>query len=108
MVLDVPNALIQTSIPSKKDGEEKVITKIIDVIVDIILGLDSETYRKNVVFENGKKVIYFVVLREIYGMLVAALLFYNCFIENLKILDLSSIITIHVCSNKTNLARNIQ
>ena len=79
MVLDVPNALIQTSIPSKKDGEEKVITKIIGVIVDIILGLDSETYRKNVVFENRKKVIYVYTLREIHVIIVAALLFYMKF-----------------------------
>ena len=28
-------------------------------------------------FENGKKMIYFIVLREIYRMLVSALLFYK-------------------------------
>ena len=35
--------------------------------------MDSETYRKYVVFENGNKVIYVVVLREIYLMLVSEL-----------------------------------
>ena len=31
--------------------------KIIGVNVDMLLELDSETYSKHVVFENGKKVI---------------------------------------------------
>ena len=31
------------------------------------------------VFENGKKVIYFFVLGAVYGMLAAALLFYKNF-----------------------------
>ena len=36
------------------------------------------------VFENGKKVIYVVVLRAISRMLVAALLFYNKFCGDLE------------------------
>ena len=79
MVMDVPNAFIQTNMPPNKYSEERVIVKIIGVLVDMLLELDSETYSKNMVFENGKKVIHVVVLREIYGMLVAALLFYNKF-----------------------------
>ena len=45
--------------------------------MDILFELDSETYRKQVVFENGKKLIYVVVLRQICGLLVSALLFYS-------------------------------
>ena len=45
----------------------------------MILELDSETYSKHTVFENGKKVIHFFVFREIYGMLAAALYFYKKF-----------------------------
>ena len=37
MVLDVPNAFIQTNIPTKKYGEEEVITKITGVLVDILV-----------------------------------------------------------------------
>ena len=48
---------------------------IIGVLVDMLVELDIETYRKHAVFENGKRDIYVVVLREIYEMLVAALLF---------------------------------
>ena len=36
------------------------------------------------VFENGKKVIYVVVLREIYGILVVLLLFYKGFCRDLE------------------------
>ena len=34
------------------------ILKIIGALVDMLLELDSETYSKHVVFENGKKLIY--------------------------------------------------
>ena len=70
MITDVPNAFIHTNMPPNKCFEEMVIMKTIGVLVDILLELDSKTYGKNVVFENGKKVIYVVVLRAIYGILL--------------------------------------
>ena len=39
--------------------------------------MDGETCSEHVLFEKGKKLIYVVVLRSIYDMLVASLLFYN-------------------------------
>ena len=45
----------------------------------MLLELYSETYIKNVVFENGKKVIYVAVLRAIYGMVVSDILLYKEF-----------------------------
>ena len=51
--------------------------KIIGVLVDMLAELECGIYRKHVVFENGDKVIYVIVLREIYGIIVAELLFYN-------------------------------
>ena len=60
IVLDVTNAFIHTNMPPKENGEERVIMKTTGVLVDILLELDSETYRKHVVFENGKKLIYAV------------------------------------------------
>ena len=58
--------------------------KFTGVLVDILSELDIETYSKNVVFENGKKEIYVVVLRVIYGMFVVALLFYKTFCGDLE------------------------
>ena len=42
-----------------------VLIKITGVIVDMLVKIDRETYRKHMVFENGKKAIYVVLLREI-------------------------------------------
>ena len=66
MFLDVPNAFIQKTIPPKKDDKEREIIKTTYVIVDVLVELDSDMYRKHMVFENGKKVIYVVLLRAIY------------------------------------------
>ena len=50
MVLDVINTLIHNNIPTKKYVEERVIMKITDVLVDMIVGLDSETNSNHMVF----------------------------------------------------------
>ena len=84
MVLDVPNAFIQNKLTPKKDGEERVIIQITGVLVDMLLGLDRNTYSKHVVLLNGNKVIYVVVLTSIYGILVAGLLFYKNFRGHLE------------------------
>ena len=96
MFMDDPNTLIQTNMPQNKYGKERVIMKIICVLVEILVKLDSDTYRKNVEFENGKIVICVVVLREIYGMIVDVILLYKNFCGDLENLYLSSILTIHV------------
>ena len=57
MVLDIHNAFIQTNIPPKKEGEERVIIKLTGVLVDMIVKRGSEEYRKHVIFENKKKFI---------------------------------------------------
>ena len=84
MALDVPNTLTYTNMIPNKYGEERVIMKITGMLVDMIFELDIETYKKHVVFENGKKVIYDVVMRAIYGMLVADLLLYAKFCGDLE------------------------
>ena len=76
IVLYVPNGFIQTNMPPKKYGKLIAIMKVTGVLVDMLPEMDIETYRNHVVFENGDKVIYFFVLREIYEKFVSALLFY--------------------------------
>ena len=83
MGADVPNAFIQTSLPKRK-GEERVVMKITGKLVDWLVELAPETYRGYVVTERGKKVLYVVVLRAIYGMLEAALLWYRKFKVDLE------------------------
>ena len=83
MSADVPNTFIQTKLP-KIDGEDRVIMKITGDLVDILLSINPDLYSEYVVYENGNKVLYVEVLRAIYGMLIAALLFYRKFKTDLE------------------------
>ena len=66
------------------DGEEWVTMKIAGVLVDMLVQLNPEIYGPYIVFEKQQKVIYVQVLKAIYGMLQAALLWYNKFREELE------------------------
>ena len=83
MVLHVTNKFTQTNILPNKYGEEMIIIKIIGVLVDMLLKLDNKTFCKYIVFENGYKVIYVIVLKSIYAILVGFLLIYNFFFPRL-------------------------
>ena len=84
LIADVPNAFIQVHMPEVKPGEDRVTMKITGVLVDLLIELDANKYGHHVVFEKGRKVVYVVVKRAIYGMLVASLLWYKKFTEDLK------------------------
>ena len=84
MTADVPNAFIQAPMSEVKPGKERVMMKITGVLVDMLVQLSPEVYGPYVVFENGQKVIYVQVLRAIYGMLQAALLWYKEFRKDLE------------------------
>ncbi len=84
MTNDVPNAFIQSHLEQPKPGEDRVIMKITGVLVDMLVALAPELYGPFIVFENGKKVLYVVVLKAIYGMLVAALTWYKQFRKDLE------------------------
>ena len=76
MTADVPNAFIQAQM-SIEEGKEQVIMKITGVLVDLIVEKASEAYGPFVTFENEEKVLYVQVLCALYGMHVAALLWYK-------------------------------
>jgi len=87
MTMDIPNAFIQTELPQPEKGDDRVIMKITGELVNVLVKLNPDTYEGYLVYENGRKVIYVVVLRAIYRMLVASLLFYKKFrkdLENIK------------------------
>ena len=77
MSTDIPNAFIQAPLENKLG--ECVIMKITGVLVDILLEKSPSKYMDYVVYEKGKKVIYIVCLKAIYGMLIAALEWYKKF-----------------------------
>ena len=58
--------------------------KITGVLVDMMMEIAPQTYGKFVVYKKGRKVLYVVVLKAIYGMLQAALLWYKKFRNDLE------------------------
>lgn len=58
--------------------EERVFMKFEKEFVDIMCEVNPE-YREHVRMENGKKVLYVQVLKEIYGMIESALRWYKLF-----------------------------
>ena len=83
MVADVLNPFIQATIDIK-DGQEKIIMKITGELVDIMVKIALHKYAKYVVYENGRKTIYVVVLQAIYGMLISTLRWYQKFCKDLE------------------------
>jgi hypothetical protein len=84
MTCNIPNAFIQAYLPKKEPGEDRVVMKIIGVLVDMLVDINPESYGPAVVLENRKKVVYVEVLKAIYGMLEAALLWYKKFRKDLE------------------------
>lgn len=84
MTCDIPNAFIQTLLPKVEDGDERVIMKITGVLVDLLVELAPEVYGPYVVTDKHRRVLYVQVLRGLYGMLVAALLWYTDFKRDLE------------------------
>jgi hypothetical protein len=58
--------------------------KITGVLVDMLANINPELFGPAVVLENRKKVLYVEVLKAIYGMLEAALLWYETFRKDLE------------------------
>ena len=60
--------------------------KIKVALSDMLLKLNPEKFKVYLVYEKGRKLIYVVVLREIYVMMVASLLWYQKFNKYLKLI----------------------
>ena len=71
---DVPGAYLHAEFPKDK----KIILRLTGIFVDIMCRANPE-YLKYVAMEKGKKVLYFRVLRALYGCLESALLWYNLY-----------------------------
>ena len=80
-VFDVPGYYLQTEMPPEK----WILLCIRDDFVDIMCEVNPE-YKPYAWYDIGKKDIYMKVLREIYGCIDSALLWYNLYVNNLKYL----------------------
>ena len=83
ITLDIPNAFVQTSIPQGKNDDE-IIMKIRGVLVDMLIEMSPETYKNYVVYERGKKVLYVRMLKALYGMMIASVLYYKKFRSDIE------------------------
>ena len=84
MTADVANGFIQAKMPETKPGQDRVVMKITGVLVELLVEMAPHVYEGFVVYENGQKVLYVEVLRGLYGMLIAVLLWYKRFRGDLE------------------------
>ena len=70
--LDIPNAFIQ----SDMEKDDVVIMAIRGEMVELLLEIAYDIYAPYVHEYNGKKVLYVQLLKALYGLLKAAMLFY--------------------------------
>ena len=94
MTADIPNAFIQASIPATEDGEDRIVMKLTGILLDLLVSQAPELYGPYVVMQDGKRILYLQVMKALYGMLVAAFLWYRKFREdwNQKVLSLTLMI----------------
>ena len=78
-IFDVPGAYLHAEMP----GDKKLLMVFRGEFVDIMCDVNEE-YKKYVIYENGKKVLYVRILRAIYGCIESALLWYQLYAKTLK------------------------
>ena len=62
---NVPGAYLQARLVPK-ENRERVLMKLVGEFVDIMCKVNPE-HEKNVIYENGQKVLYMEILQAIYG-----------------------------------------
>ena len=83
IIMNVPNAFIQTHIPAKRDGK-RIIMKIRGKLVEWLVNIEPTRYALFVVIKKNHKVLYLNIIWAIYSMLEALLLWYRKFRSELE------------------------
>ena len=76
---DIPGAFLQ----AEMSDDKLVLLKFRDDFVDMMCQVNPE-HKKNVIIENGKRVLYMKIVRGLYGCIEAALQWYKCYTEILE------------------------
>ena len=80
-VIDIPNAFIQTRVEDEKD---MAFIKIRGVLVDVLVELAPDVYKKYVTLDRkGVKQLLVQCQNALYGTMVASLLYYRKFVKSL-------------------------
>mgnify|MGYP000939170828 CR=1 FL=1 len=76
---DVPGAFLQAEMPDDKVVVLKFKGKMAEMLAEV-----NDEYSEQIVFEDGKKVLYVKVVRAIYGCIESALQWYKLFKSTLE------------------------
>ncbi len=68
--IDIPGAFLHA------DNDEDVVMQLRGKLAELMVQIDPKLYRKYIVMENGKKVLYVKAQKACYGLLRSSLLFY--------------------------------
>ena len=77
---DVPGAYLHAMLPNE-DGK-RILSKIKGEFVDLMCEVNPD-FKKYVIYKNGIKVLYLIILRALYGCIQSALLWYNLYSSTL-------------------------
>ena len=77
---DVPGAYLHVKMPS--ENGKQILLKIKGEFVDLMCEVNPD-FEKYVIYENGVKVLYLIILRALYGCIQSALLWYNLYSSTL-------------------------
>jgi hypothetical protein len=81
-VIDIPNAFDQTRL---KDDDDKAIMRLRGKLTELVVKVAPEIYTKYVIINyKGETVLYVRLLNALYGIMKAALLYYQRFVTDLK------------------------
>ena len=81
VVIDIPNAFIQNRI---NNDEDKVVLRLRGKLANLLIKTAPEIYHKHITINRkDEKVLYVRALNAIYGIIKAALLFYQKFVGDL-------------------------
>jgi hypothetical protein len=84
MILDIPNTFVQADAPD--NDSEKIIIKIKDSLVDILLEIDKDKHKDFVIYSRKDKLLYVKILKAIYSILAASILYCKKFRKDIKVI----------------------
>jgi hypothetical protein len=81
-VIDIPNAFFQTRL---EDDADKAIMRLRGKLAELMVKVAPEIYTKYILINSkGETVLYVRLLNALYGIMKAALLYYQRFVTDLK------------------------
>ena len=81
LMANIPNAFVQTNIKNEK-GQDRITMKIKGPLIHILVEIIPETYTNYITEENVQRLLYIMMQKALYGMLVSTVLFYKELIKD--------------------------